>query len=327
MSFLKITDDYDGYELRYPKLLELADRQLEKQLWFKGEARVDKEAIELNYKLSQEQQSAIKKLLPIFLRYELIVSDFWTDVYPKVFKAPECKDAAAAVNMIERCVHARFYDEINKVYKFDKDSDYLSYLDDPAFRERAKWIGNLLKHEDKEFVCLAFGMIEAAALFSAFALIRSFQANGYNLIPATVKGTKQSALDERLHSEILTTTFQYKYAELGTTINEDERLPKLFEQAYVMFANEEHIIDEVIPEEGLNKVSRDQYKLFVKRRIDEYFERLGCTGTPFGVVSSELDEWFDIQNKVYSEPDFFVNGSGKEYESGWNKDAFGVVWS
>ena len=37
---LRITEDYDGYETRYPKLLELSDKKLEKQLWFASEVKV-----------------------------------------------------------------------------------------------------------------------------------------------------------------------------------------------------------------------------------------------------------------------------------------------
>ena len=231
--------------------------------------------------------------------------------------------------MMERCVHARFYDKVNKVFELDDDSHYLSYSRDPVFKERARWIGKLLADKDYKMVCLAFGLVEASGLFSLFALLRSFQANGHNEIPATVKGTKQSAIDERLHSLFLSDSFQYYYAELGMTINEDtEYLNKLFEQAQVMYLHEEHIIDSIIPDgKGLNGITRDDYKTFVKRRIDEYFERLGCNTTPFGVKSSSLDHLFDIQNEAYSEPDFFTKGQNKEYEVSWDEDAFVKCWA
>lgn len=322
----KITDEYDGYETKYPILLEHVNTQLDKNFWSATEVNVESDALEMKYKLTEDQQNAVKKILPLFLRYELIVSDFWTDVYPKLFQAPECKDGSAAINMIERCVHARFYDKIGKVYGLNNDAFYLSYLDDPDFKERVSWIGKVLKQDDKILTCLAFGLIEAAALFSAFALLRSFQANGYNLIAATVKGTKQSAVDERLHSLFLSDTFRYYYSELDITINEDDRLNALFELTHKMYANEEHIIDSVIPESGLNGISRLQYKNFVMRRMDEYFERLGCNKTPFGIKYSELDELFDIQNSAYSEPDFFTKGVSKEYEVSWSEHTFGECW-
>ena len=322
-----ITDEYDGYETRYPRLLEHVNTQLDVNYWTATEADVASDALELKYTISEDGREAIKKMLPAFLRYELMVSDFWVSVYPAFFKAVECLDGASAINMIERCVHARFYDKVNKVFGLDKDSHYLSYLEDPIFKERARWIGNLMSCGDNKMICLAFGLIEASALFSLFALLRSFQANGHNEIPAVVKGTKQSAIDERLHSLFLSDSFLYYYTELGMTINEDvEYLDKLLEMSKYMYLNEEHIIDSIIPESGLNGISCEEFKLFVKRRIDEYFERLGSDRVPFGVKSSSLDALFDIQNEAYSEPDFFTKGQNKEYEVSWDTEKFGKCW-
>jgi ribonucleotide reductase beta subunit family protein with ferritin-like domain len=327
ISKLLITDEYDGYEVRYPELLEHMNTQLDVNFWSATEADVEADALELKYTIPEQGRKAIKMMLPMFTRYEMIVSDFWTHTYQNMFKAPECKDVASAINMMERCVHARFYDKVNKVFGLDNDESYLSYTNDPVFKSRVKWIGELLCNEDDKLVCLAFGLIEAAALFSLFALLRSFQANGNNYIAATVKGTKQSAIDERLHSLVLSDSFRYYYAELGITINEDvDYLSKVLEAAQQLYLHEEHIIDSIIPENGLNGVSREEYKLFVKRRIDEYFERLGSKTLPFNVGYSSLDAWFDIQNEAYSEPDFFTKGAGKEYESGWDEDGLVKAW-
>ena len=321
-----ITDSYDGYEKHYPQIAALVDKQLEGQLWFATEARVELDAMELKYKLSDEQRNAVKKLLPLFLRYELFVGAFWVDVYGKYFPAMECQEAATTVAMIERVVHARFYDKINQVYGLDNDDFYLSYLDDESFKERAKWIGGLLGGEDQRLCCLAFGLIESTALFSAFALLRSFQANGHNLIAATVQGTKQSALDEHLHSVILATTLRIMYAELGIGVEDDPRFDMLLKHAMLMYQNEEHIIDSIITGDSFNGISKEEYKLFVRCRMNDYFKRLGAKTLPFEDVPSKLDEWFNIQNSAYSEPDFFRKGQNKEYESGWSKKRLGDVW-
>lgn len=321
-----ITDSYDGYELRYPFLVEHVQTQLDKQFWSATEARVELDETELLYVLSDEQRHVVKRLLPLFLRYELYVGSFWTDTYAKLFPCPEAQEAAVTVAMVERAIHARFYDKINKAFGLDKDEFYLSYLEDPAFKGRAKWIGDLLRNEDKVLVCLAFGLIEASALFSAFALLRSFQTKGVNLIGATVKGTKQSAVDERLHSIILADTLRVMFAELGTAIDQTEYKDLLLEQALVMYANEEHIIDSMIGD-VFNGHKKSEYKKFVRCCINDYFKRLGALEIPFpDDVTSEMYDWFEIQNESYSDPDFFVKGVGKEYESGWSEDAFGSVW-
>lgn len=328
---MSITQDYEGYETNYPDLLEISNRQLEKQMWFASEVRVvEEDRLEMLYKLSPKQQFVVKSILPTFRKYEVDVSDFWTDVYPKFFKAPECKEGAAVINMFERAVHARFYDKINKVFGTDNDEHYLSYLDDPIFKDRAKWIGQTLNQPDMKQTCLCFGMIEGVSLFNFFALLRSFQTNGYNLISSTVKGTKQSAMDELLHSEFLAKSFNYYYAEQGSIFSDDTLyFNKALEQAYVMYETEKFMLISLIGNEGFNGTSTEEYLTFIRKLIDNYFVNLGCDKglLPFKEEYSKLEDWFNIQTKAYAEPDFFGTGKNKEYEMAWNKEAFVKCWS
>lgn len=327
---LKITEDNGGYEVRYHKLLELSNKQLEKQIWFASKIRVEDDAMEMLYDLTERQRKVIKAILPIFRKYEMDVSDFWTKVYPEFFVAPECKEGASVINMMERAVHARFYDKINIVYGLDNDESYLSYVNDPIFKERAKWLGEILRNEDKKLVCLVFGLVEGVSLFSMFALLRSFQANGNNRIESTVKGTKQSAIDELLHSDYLATSFQYYYGELGYTINEDKKyLNKLLEMVKAVVEMEIFIIDALLGEEDFNGVSVVEYKKFVKKLANNYLVKLGVKDNllPYNIDYSELEDWFDIQTKAYAEPDFFGKGESKEYESHWQGHEFKLDFS
>ena len=325
-----ITHDYEGYVTQYPKLLELSDKQLEEQLWFASEVRVEEEdRLEMLYKLDEQQQRVVKAVLPMFRRYENDVASFWTDVYAKYFKAPECQEGALVIGMVERAIHERFYDKINKVYGLDNDDSYLSYLTDPIFKERAKWLGETLRGDDKHLTCLVFGLVEGVSLFSMFALLRSFQANGYNLIATTVKGTKQSAIDELLHSEYLATSFKYLYDELGKNLEEDDPhyFDLLLEQTYNVVENEKYILTQLIGESGVfNGVKVEEYFLLVEKLADLYFERLGCKTLPFNVGESELYSWFITNSLAYAESDFFSKGVGKEYESHWSADSFTGVW-
>lgn len=326
---LKITDEYDGYETRYPKLLELSDKQLEKQLWFASETKVvEEDRLEMLYKLTPLQRKVVKAILPMFRKYEDNVAEFWTDVYAKYFKAPECKEGSLVIGMMERAVHERFYDKINTVFGTNTDEHYLSYLQDPIFKERSKWLGETLNSEDKHLVCLVYGLVEGVSLFSMFALLRSFQANGYNLIATTVKGTKQSAIDELLHSEYLATSFNYYYAEQGKTLEEDAYYyEKLLEQTYVVVENEKYILRQLIGEEGVfNGVLIEEYFTLIEKLADDYFIRLGCNKLPFNVGESKLHSWFITNAVAYAEPDFFGKGKNKEYEMAWTAESFCGVW-
>lgn len=325
-----ITDEYEGYVEQYPELRVLSNRQLEEQLWFASEVRVEEEdRLEMLYKLDEQQQRVVKAVLPMFRKYENDVASFWTDVYAKYFKAPECQEGALVIGMVERAIHEVFYDKINKVYELDNDESYLSYLTDPVFKDRAKWLGKTLKGKDKHLTCLVFGLVEGVSLFSMFALLRSFQANGYNLIATTVKGTKQSAIDELLHSDYLATSFKYLYGELGKTLEDDDPhyFDLLLEQTYNVVDNEKYILTQLIGETGVfNGVKVEEYFLLVEKLADLYFERLGCKTLPFNVGESALYSWFITNSLAYAESDHFSKGQNKEYELGWSADSFEGVW-
>lgn len=325
-----ITSEYEGYVEQYPELRVLSNRQLEEQLWFASEVRVEEEdRLEMLYKLDEQQQRVVKAVLPMFRKYENDVASFWTDVYAKYFKAPECQEGALVIGMVERAIHEVFYDKINKVYGLDNDDSYLSYLTDPIFKERAKWLGETLRGDDKHLTCLVFGLVEGVSLFSMFALLRSFQANGYNLIATTVKGTKQSAIDELLHSEYLATSFKYLYGELGKNLEEDDPhyFDLLLEQTYNVVENEKYILTQLIGNSGVfNGVKVEEYFLLVEKLADLYFERLGCKTLPFNVGESELYSWFITNSLAYAESDHFSKGQNKEYELGWSADSFEGVW-
>lgn len=334
VSDLKITDKYDGYETRYPILLELSNKQLEKQLWFASKIRVvEEDRMEMLYDLDDQQKAVVQRILPTFRKYEHDVADFWTDVYPKFFLAPECKEAASVVNCVERAVHERFYDKINIVYGTNNDEHYLSYLNDPIFKERAKWLGKTLKQEDKKETCLVFGLTEGVSLFSMFALLRSFQANGINKIVTTVKGTKQSAIDELLHSEILAVSFRYYYAELNSSLDEDvEYYNKLLEQTYNVVAMEKFILTNVIKVDGFSETSFNGVELtdyfdLIEVLANKYFTLLGSKKLPFPEKQTcKLYDWFLTASTAYAEADFFGKGEGKEYEHAWNEDGFIKCW-
>ena len=66
---LKITESYDGYETRYPKILELSNRQLEDQIWFASEIKVvEEDRMEMLYDLTEKQKNVVTAILPMFRR-------------------------------------------------------------------------------------------------------------------------------------------------------------------------------------------------------------------------------------------------------------------
>lgn len=195
-SLPRICQKTDSYVRCYPEIVNLVNKQYEKQFWTASEMKVELDKMQLLYGLTPEQLHACKTVLHLFLRYELMVGDFWSGTVAKVFPRPEVKMAAAGIDAIEKVIHAEFYNKFNIVLGMDKEEDYLAYTNDPELNERVEWLGKVLGGKDQILSTIIFSMTETALLFSSFAILKSFQSNGYNLIPVIVRGTNQSALDE-----------------------------------------------------------------------------------------------------------------------------------
>lgn len=191
----RITTPTNSYTKHYSNISNLALKQFEKQFWTSSEMKVHLDKMQLLYELSPEQLHTVKTVLGLFVHYELKVGDFW-QVVAKTFPRPEVKLAASVIDATERGIHAEFYAQVNEQLGLDTDEHYLSYTQDPVLNSRAEWLDSILRGEDRILGIIIFSMTETALLFSSFSILKSFQSNGYNLIPVIARGTNQSAIDE-----------------------------------------------------------------------------------------------------------------------------------
>ena len=322
-ALTRIRTPTESYVRYYPEIVRLANIQLEKQLWFSSEMKMELDRIQLKFELTDEQRHAVVTVLALFLQYELIVGEeFWMGTIAKVFPRPECKLAAAIIAMTELAVHAEFYDQINIQLGLSSDEYYVQYKQNPVLKERMDWLNEVLDGEDKILACIVFSMTETAILFSAFSILKSFQSNGYNLLPVTVRGTNQSAIDEDLHGELSAEIINTHYRELGGSLVDDtERYTKVLQAVQYAYEHECLVIDEAIPGESLNGVPKSHYKEHVKIRLNLFLTRLGCPEY-FALGDCSMTDWFAKGTEAYKAIDFFTPGVGMEYTLNWSKDSF-----
>ena len=313
-----------SYARVYPKIVELANKQLESQFWTSSEMKVELDKMQLLYELSPAQLHAVKFTLRLFLKYERIVGEeFWGALVAQLFPRPEVKLACSILAMSELAIHAEFYDQINKVLGLDTDADYTAYIEDPVLLERVEWLEGLTSDkEDPLGSMIVFGLTETALLFSNFSILKSHQCNGNNKIPVVVRGTNQSAIDEDLHGMVAAEIINTHYQELGRPLIEDTaRVEKLAKATEYVVAHEDRIIDLAIPSGELNGQTVQDYKNYVRVRVNEYHKRIQLP-EPFPGVESKIQGWFETGTYAYKMIDFFSAGMGMEYESSWDEDGF-----
>ena len=84
----------------------------------------------------------------------------------KIFPRPEIQLVSSVIEMVERAVHAEFYNQINTQLGLDTEEHYTAFLEDPILRERVEWLGGLLNVEDDPILAtIIFSMTETAILF------------------------------------------------------------------------------------------------------------------------------------------------------------------
>lgn len=321
----QIQQPTDSYARHYPRIVELGLKQLEKQFWTSSEMKVELDRMQLLYELTPAQRHAVMTVLTMFVHYELKVGEMWAKV-AEVFPRPEVKMVSSIMEMTERAIHAEFYNQVNIQYGLDTDEHYLSFTKDPVMNERAKWLGQLLNSDDPILGVIIFSMTETALLFSSFAILKSFQSNGYNLIPVTVRGTNQSAIDEDLHGCVTAEIINTYYSEIGSSLLDDtERYLKVVQAVDYAYEHECRIIDMAFIEPSLNGVTKEHFREFVKYRLNVYLTRLGLPER-FKVGECPIIDWFEKNTYAYKMIDFFSAGLGMEYESSWNEEGFKTAW-
>jgi ribonucleotide reductase beta subunit family protein with ferritin-like domain len=319
----RIMTETDSYAIVYPQFLEFADQQFDKQFWTNTEMKVELDRMQLLFELTPAQLHAVKFVLQLFLKYELIVGEeFWNGLFIRVFPTPEAKAMAAAFAAFELQVHARFYNQLNVQLGLDTDEHYRAYAANPELAARVEWLEKVLSGEDKLLSVIVFSMTETALLFASFAILKSFQTNGYNKIAVTVRGTNQSAIDEDLHGLAAAWAVNQHYKELGRPLREDTvRVEQIYKAIQYAYEHECLIIDLAFLEDTLNGMTKEDFKNYIKVRLNVFAERLGLD-LPFPGVTSPITKWFELGTDSYKMVDFFTPGMGLEYESGWDETGF-----
>lgn len=326
-AITQIRTPTESYARKYPEVVRLALTQFEEQMWFSSEMKVELDKLNLKYEIAPHKLHAVKTVLQLFLKYELIVGEeFWMGKVIKVFPRPEVKLAAAILCAVELGVHAEFYNQINEVLEMDTDADYVAYKNDPELAGRMEYLEDVLSGEDGVLSVIIFSLTETALLFSSFAILKSFQCNGNNDIPVIARGANQSAIDEDLHGVISAEIINTYYQELGQPLSKDTaRVAKIRQAIDYVYKHECRIIDMAIPGGELNGQSAEDYKAFVRYRLNVWCRRIGLEDH-FDDDETPIKDWFEMNTYAYKMIDFFTAGMGMEYELGWPEEELALAW-
>lgn len=328
----RIMTPTDSYVTVYPQFVELADTQFQDCRWTADEIAVEKDKQDMLVNVNEAARHAITTGLKLFTRYEMFAgTEYWMGRVMKAFPRPEVQRMAGVFGAFELQVHAPFYNKLNEVLGLDTDEFYTSYVDDPVLNSRVKFLDSAVDSKDDLLSLAVFSMMEGGVLFSNFALFKSFQSKGNNLIGNTVRGIDQSVVDEGLHQTGGAMLFRLAIEELSELLTPEEfkkllrSLHNRIRRAAKKLAEHEFRISDMLMEKGDigTGITALALKQFVMSRINICLNDLGVKAlySKKQIGANPIAEWFYGGVQKFQLNDFFV-GKGREYTTTWVEELF-----
>lgn len=313
----KIIPTYD-----YPAAVEAAEAQGD-IFWLPTEPKVEKDLHCIKTELSPAALHGVMTTLKLFTLYEQVAgNEYWGGRFKRMFPRPDFLRMAQAFANVEINVHSPFYQRVDELLGLNTDEFYSSFVDDEVLNSRMEFLDDIISSKDDLVSVGVFSMVEGAILYSSFAFLMSFQANGNNQLANIHSGLTFSVKDENLHSEGGAWAFRNllkEKEELGWS-NHDEVYGEIWTAAESIYAHESAIIDKIFELGDIRGITASDLRIFVKSRINLVLKQLGMKEM-FLVESNPVADWFykmiggDIQH------DFFAK-IGSSYNRNWARTGF-----
>lgn len=307
-----------AYQVIFPEAIEFAETQFSIG-WPPSEFPVKDDVHEVLTNFTEAEKHSTIFLLKLFTHYELKAGvDYWGGRVMRRYPTACVQRMATAFANAELNMHAPFYNELNKALNLDTIEFYTDYVKDPVLKARMDFIDELIKSTDDALSTAVFSIVEGAVLYSSFAYLKHFRANGKNKLKNVVSGINASVRDENLHSLGGAFLFAKECEYLG-------KRPKDYEeqvhQAARVICEHEKLINAKMFEKGtVEGITQTQLDHFGESRIDLCLEQLGMSKI-YHVKYNPIESWFYDNINSLKLHDFFST-SGSDYKRNWNMEKF-----
>lgn len=316
----RLTTKTDSLTVCYPQAHAFQDAQ-QKHFWTANEVDLSKDVQALRTKIDPVEAYAITSRLKLFTHYERRADEFWNDVVRKMYPRPEIQEMCALFGAMELSVHRRVYDKLNQLMFLSTDEFYESYKENPAMKAKMEFIDHHLQHGNDLVRTAAFSFTEGAVLFSSFAFLMSFRANGNNKLPAFGQAVKFSARDESLHAQASAWLYKTRRKELEDIGHDCAQYDALiYEIAEAVREHEHADIKDTFAKGNIPGITEIQMQHFADSRIDFILTQMGLKKL-YNVKYNPIADWFDKLVEAVQYVDFFA-GESASYVRGWNAEDF-----
>ena len=308
----------------YPQAKEIMEKQQDVN-WFAQEIKVEKDIPDYKQKLSPEQSNLITVTLTGFVEIEQLVGDIWEEV-ASWFPHSEIEGACLQMAAMEKSVHAFFYQKMSDVLNIDPEETARAQEEITVLKHKLGFIQDIFANpeENKALTLATLALTEQVLLFSNFGMLKSFKANGNNLIKNTITGVDYVINDEGFHGELATylhATYVMEYEDTLGGFDHDLHQETIRNLTHLIVAHEDAVIDYTFSgDTPINGITSTDLKTFIRSRANDVLINLG--GEPmFEITHNPIAIWFYKGINAIKVHDFFVAGTNS-YRRGWSLNSF-----
>lgn len=328
MTKVRMQTPKEAYTFDYPEAVAYADMQ-NSVLWFHHEINVEKDIQDIRVNMTEAEAHGVITTLKLFTLYELVAgNEYWGGRFKRMFPRHDWRQMANSFSFTEINIHAPFYNKINEALMLNTDEFYTSYVEDETLKARMEFVESIVNDPNDLISLGAFSMVEGGILYSAFGFLKHFQAQGKNKLLNVVRGINFSVRDENMHCEGGALAYNKLIEEqLEAGLISQSGIKRVEERlrlaAKEIYKHESRIVDMLFELGGMDGITADDLKTFVKSRLNLCLQKLGIAPI-FEITSNPIAEWFYDNINGLKFHDFFT-GTGSEYNRDWDRSRLG--WS
>lgn len=308
MALLDTREIYKPFQ--YPQFEEI-HRKLYTSFWHPDEVSLSEDLADFKFKLTENEQEIVSRILKNFVQSEIHVGCFWGDFVSSWFKHPEIQNTSRYISGNET-IHAVAYDLLNATLGLE---EYDKLREDKKLYARIQMLSKKKAKTKEDILKQIFTMSvmgEGVCLFSSFITLFAFTKK--NILRGLGQIISWSTLDEQLHSEvgtILFNTLKKEYDLFDSKMKEE-----LYEIAEEIVEMEMNLIDRVFEGATTDVISKESIKNYIHNKANKQMKKVGLN-KKFKVDKDLLKEtdFFDIMINGESVVDFFANKT-TEYSKG-----------
>ena len=291
--------------------------------WTAEEIAVAKDIPDYKVNMSAAQFNLVSTTLQTFVEIEQKVGDVWEEI-ASWFPHSEIEGACIEIARMEKAVHAFFYQKMSDVLNIDPEETAKKQVEIRQLKQKLEFLSKVTSNlsANKPLSLATVALIEQVLLFSNFAMLKSFQANGHNLIPNTVTGVEFVTNDETIHGEFASYLFKTMLIEDTQHFYDRGSLrAQIIAIANEVVRHESEMIDYSYNDATIiNDITTSQLKHFIMSRANAVMEMLGYD--PIYVIEDNpIAGWFYKEAKGIQMHDFFASNTS-QYRRSWDLEGF-----